>query len=75
MSVKNPFEINEIVRKIQNQIYSIQKENFIMKIIWLSNCINTVGNGSTDELIKEVINSINAVQRQVYSMFYIRLIV
>jgi len=35
MSIQNSFRPNETARTIQNQIYTLQKENLSIKIIWI----------------------------------------
>jgi len=44
MSIQNFFRPNETARKIQNQIYALQKENFIIKKILISSHTDITGN-------------------------------
>ncbi|XP_025423827.1 uncharacterized protein LOC112693116 [Sipha flava] len=74
-SIQNSIRPNEIARTIQNQIYTLQKENIIIQIIWIPSHTNIIGNERADKLAKEAIVSPNAIQCQVYSIADIKQII
>ncbi|XP_060868680.1 uncharacterized protein LOC132943669 [Metopolophium dirhodum] len=75
MSIQNSYKPNETARRIQNQIYKLQKENTSIKIIWIPSYTNISGNERADALAKEATVSQNATPCQVYSITDIKQII